>query len=620
MLSSPSPTNEELICRVCGSAQTVGYNYGVLCCGACQLFFFQATSKDYLTRKFCHNNNSCEITVQTRKCCISCRLQKCLSLGMDRSCKGKTGPRSTSFTHKMIICVACGDEKEFRSLKQNVSKLCHKCTAFFSQIKIGKNSVPSPNECVNKQTLLGTCQGPDVSACRFCRFQRCLMEKANCAKEGGVINNNASISKLESSSPGSVPSSPTSLDLLSGLSLAKQNSAKQSSGCYSSSPDLLSQNNSQQPMMITNNNNNLADLLKQMPQETLQKLLLGAAGQDSGINSNNDSSQLQSGSSPTAPIFEQPKIETQSPIRNNDNMTLLLQALQANNQTSNYAQIPPFYPPPRPKRNSNPANKWLINCVICSDSFTKTKRYIRQASVNKNYVNSCKSCREFYCHIKAGRVSYPSQNECFKNKHCQSNIKSCRFCRLSKYLAEIKKQEESIDGKYGMAAMKPLVSQEQVQEPVETEKIQTSVIQTSSQPKPSVPNPNSDLLNFLANNSKLLENLQNNSTEENLKLLIGLKFLTEQKQTSQISSQINQNQVKISESSINLKRSLELESKKISENIDTCSSNESNNLLKILQMVNEKNEEPSSCKRTKIEEERKDQNNLKDIFYPSEKF
>merc|ERR1712176_1003812 len=130
---------------------------------------------------------------------------------------------------------------------------------------------------------------------------------------------------------------------------------------------------------------------------------------------------------------------------------------------------------------------------------TKTKRYIRQASVNKNYVNSCKSCREFYCHIKAGRVSYPSQNECFKNKHCQSNIKSCRFCRLSKYLAEIKKQEESIDGKYGMAAMKPLVSQEQVQEPVET-----------------------------------------------LKLLIGLKFLTEQKQTSQISSQINQNQVKIS--------------------------------------------------------------------------
>merc|ERR1712176_677195 len=349
--------------------------------------------------------------------------------------------------------------------------------------------------------------------------------------------------------------------------------------------------------MITNNNNNLADLLKQMPQETLQKLLLGAAGQDSGINSNNDSSQLQSGSSPTAPIFEQPKIETQSPIRNNDNMTLLLQALQANNQTSNYAQIPPFYPPPRPKRNSNPANKWLIN-----------------------YVNSCKSCREFYCHIKAGRVSYPSQNECFKNKHCQSNIKSCRFCRLSKYLAEIKKQEESIDGKYGMAAMKPLVSQEQVQEPVETEKIQTSVIQTSSQPKPSVPNPNSDLLNFLANNSKLLENLQNNSTEENLNLLIGLKFLTEQKQTSQISSQINQNQVKISESSINLKRSLELESKKISENIDTCSSNESNNLLKILQMVNEKNEEPSSCKRTKIEEERKDQNNLKDIFYPSEKF
>ena len=131
--------SETLSCRVCGSTNTVGYNYGVLCCGACQLFYFQATSKDYLNRKFCSNNNSCEITLQTRKCCITCRLNKCISLGMDRTYKGKTGPRATQNTIKILVCAACGEEKEFRSLKQNVSKLCHKCTAFFSQIKIGKN-------------------------------------------------------------------------------------------------------------------------------------------------------------------------------------------------------------------------------------------------------------------------------------------------------------------------------------------------------------------------------------------------------------------------------------------------------------------------------------------------
>ena len=67
------------------------------------------------------------------------------------------------------------------------------------------------------------------------------------------------------------------------------------------------------------------------------------------------------------------------------------------------------------------------------------------AQVNKNYINSCKSCREFYCHIKASRVSYPTKHECFKNKHCQTNIKSCRFCRLNKYLEEIEKQSKLID-------------------------------------------------------------------------------------------------------------------------------------------------------------------------------
>uniref|UniRef100_A0A914WP42 Uncharacterized protein n=1 Tax=Plectus sambesii TaxID=2011161 RepID=A0A914WP42_9BILA len=72
--------NEVELCVVCGDVAD-GYHYSVLSCRGCNSFFRRATT---MSRKFvCRRDGNCIIDKNVRCACRSCRLAKCVRLGMD---------------------------------------------------------------------------------------------------------------------------------------------------------------------------------------------------------------------------------------------------------------------------------------------------------------------------------------------------------------------------------------------------------------------------------------------------------------------------------------------------------------------------------------------------------
>lgn len=71
-----------VICHVCGTrgAQT---HYGGICCVSCKMFFRRNAQYD-LNANRCVFNEKCDITINSRRACRYCRLQKCLDIGMQR--------------------------------------------------------------------------------------------------------------------------------------------------------------------------------------------------------------------------------------------------------------------------------------------------------------------------------------------------------------------------------------------------------------------------------------------------------------------------------------------------------------------------------------------------------
>lgn len=92
--SEPSETPQKR-CLVCGGTPN-GSRYGALACLGCIVFFRRAISNANV--KNCDNNSNCKIGfgefsrtlkifkvrfLETKNCCRSCRLQKCLQVGMN---------------------------------------------------------------------------------------------------------------------------------------------------------------------------------------------------------------------------------------------------------------------------------------------------------------------------------------------------------------------------------------------------------------------------------------------------------------------------------------------------------------------------------------------------------
>ncbi|CAI5453325.1 unnamed protein product [Caenorhabditis angaria] len=86
-------------CRICGG-KAFGYNYEVLSCNACKMFF-RRVIVDKLNY-VCKSKNQCfsENTSDSRPKCRACRFQKCVSVGMKYSAPGK--PATLSITASKI--------------------------------------------------------------------------------------------------------------------------------------------------------------------------------------------------------------------------------------------------------------------------------------------------------------------------------------------------------------------------------------------------------------------------------------------------------------------------------------------------------------------------------------
>lgn len=73
-----SPTTDK-VCMVCGD-KALGYNFNAVTCESCKAFFRRnALSSKGFT---CPFNESCEVTIVTRRFCQRCRLEKCFRIGM----------------------------------------------------------------------------------------------------------------------------------------------------------------------------------------------------------------------------------------------------------------------------------------------------------------------------------------------------------------------------------------------------------------------------------------------------------------------------------------------------------------------------------------------------------
>jgi len=77
MIQRPKPT---LKCVVCGD-NAFGYNFDAISCESCKAFFRRTALRPPEKLK-CRGNGHCEVTVEKRKRCKRCRLDKCFKMGM----------------------------------------------------------------------------------------------------------------------------------------------------------------------------------------------------------------------------------------------------------------------------------------------------------------------------------------------------------------------------------------------------------------------------------------------------------------------------------------------------------------------------------------------------------
>ncbi|XP_026180775.1 retinoic acid receptor alpha-B [Mastacembelus armatus] len=79
--SPPPPPRVYKPCFVCQDKSS-GYHYGVSACEGCKGFFRRSIQKNMVYT--CHRDKVCVINKVTRNRCQSCRLQKCLDVGMSK--------------------------------------------------------------------------------------------------------------------------------------------------------------------------------------------------------------------------------------------------------------------------------------------------------------------------------------------------------------------------------------------------------------------------------------------------------------------------------------------------------------------------------------------------------
>lgn len=117
-MHSIKTVRKEKYCGVCGDLAKT-YHFGGLSCDSCKSFFRRSVQTENYRSFYCFQQNKCAITRANRKRCRSCRMSRCLAIGMN-----KTWVRT--------------EEENQRSLKARAEKkICQRLFAIaFSAIKI----------------------------------------------------------------------------------------------------------------------------------------------------------------------------------------------------------------------------------------------------------------------------------------------------------------------------------------------------------------------------------------------------------------------------------------------------------------------------------------------------
>uniref|UniRef100_A0A8D3DSZ1 Retinoic acid receptor, alpha b n=1 Tax=Scophthalmus maximus TaxID=52904 RepID=A0A8D3DSZ1_SCOMX len=129
--SPPSPPPPPRIYKPCFVCQdkSSGYHYGVSACEGCKGFFRRSIQKNMVYN--CHRDKVCVINKVTRNRCQSCRLQKCLDVGMSKE-SWNAWVLSSNLKKKIDMCLPLGNSSEQRvaldvSLWDKFSELSTKC-------------------------------------------------------------------------------------------------------------------------------------------------------------------------------------------------------------------------------------------------------------------------------------------------------------------------------------------------------------------------------------------------------------------------------------------------------------------------------------------------------------
>ncbi|TRY86692.1 hypothetical protein DNTS_028777 [Danionella cerebrum] len=114
--------DEPKICQVCGDKST-GYHFNAMTCEGCKGFFRRAMKRP--AQLCCPFQNACVITKSNRRQCQSCRLQKCLSIGMKReqpvtlTTEQETVVQELLAAHQKTFDMTCTQFLDFRPLDRD---------------------------------------------------------------------------------------------------------------------------------------------------------------------------------------------------------------------------------------------------------------------------------------------------------------------------------------------------------------------------------------------------------------------------------------------------------------------------------------------------------------------
>ncbi|CAL8131526.1 unnamed protein product [Orchesella dallaii] len=179
----PDSRNYEMnqLCKVCGEP-AAGFHFGAFTCEGCKSFFGR-TYNNVSGISECKNGGRCEITKKNRTSCKSCRLRKCLSVGMSKS-GSRYGRRSNWFKIHCLLSAQSqnGGMNSGSEANNNNSSTTNNNNpqGSFPPNSMGKSPIPST------VTSLGSLSGNSVDERERDRSERERTPSSSASRNGAT--------------------------------------------------------------------------------------------------------------------------------------------------------------------------------------------------------------------------------------------------------------------------------------------------------------------------------------------------------------------------------------------------------------------------------------------------